>query len=60
VLKHENVVRWFHTIDAPADGKGTQEIPNLPDVNLKNASVIVYVQELGNAAVVGAAALDFP
>lgn len=60
LLRHENVVRWFRTIDVPTDGKGTQEIPNLPDVNWKNASVIVYVQELGNGAVVGAAALDFP
>jgi hypothetical protein len=57
-LAHENVVRWFKTIELSNDGESTIKVP-LPDgVVRENASVIAYVQQKGPGRVLGAAAFD--
>jgi hypothetical protein len=59
-LEHENVVRWFKTIDLPEGGNGSLTIPALPQIKPENAAVVVYVQEASQGAILGAAARAFP
>jgi len=56
-LDHENVVRVFETLTAPY---GKVHL-NLPEVlNLANASLIAYAQDLKTMAVLGATGIDLP
>jgi hypothetical protein len=57
-LRHENVVRFFRTVRLDETGKGEVELKPPAGLVRKNASVIAYVQQANNGAVVGAAAAD--
>jgi hypothetical protein len=57
-LEQPSVVRWFTTV--PAANAGDVDMPALPGVRSDHASVVVYVQQPGNGAVLGAAAASLP
>jgi hypothetical protein len=57
-LRHENVVRAFSSAAVKTPTTPTTEISIPPGVRLKNASVIVYVQDKASLAVLGASEID--
>jgi len=57
-LKHDNVVRLFKTVSPTDDGKGTVEL-NLPDgVEVKNISVIAFLQDSKSMKILAASGCD--
>lgn len=54
-LRHENVVRVFETLEAPF-GKVNLDLPDA--LNLANASLIAYAQDVKTMAVLGATRVD--
>ena len=59
-LHDPNAVRWFTTDAINGNGSADIKIPALPAVKLDHASIIVYVQQSSDGAVVGAASAPFP
>ncbi|MFF0154970.1 DUF1223 domain-containing protein [Micromonospora sp. NPDC005203] len=56
-LRQDNVVRAFTSVDLRAE-RGRVEVATPPDLDPRGASVVGYVQQDGNRAVIGAAAVD--
>ncbi|MEU7611585.1 DUF1223 domain-containing protein [Micromonospora sp. NPDC049204] len=56
-LRQDNVVRAFTSVDLRAE-RGRVEVATPPDLDPRGASVVGYVQEDGNRAVLGATAVD--
>lgn len=55
-LRQDNVVRAFTSVGADAEG-GRMELVVPPDLDPRSATVVGYVQESGNRAVIGATAI---
>ncbi|MCG5470841.1 DUF1223 domain-containing protein [Micromonospora sp. LAH09] len=55
-LRQDNVVRAFTSVGADAEG-GRMELVVPPDLDPRSATVVGYVQESGNGAVIGATAI---
>ncbi|MFG2049744.1 DUF1223 domain-containing protein [Micromonospora sp. NPDC048935] len=56
-LRQDNVVRAFTSVDPHAE-RGRVELAAPPDLDPRGATVVGYVQENGNRAILGAAAVD--
>jgi hypothetical protein len=56
-LRQDNVVRAFRSVGLDA-GRGQVELATPPDLDPRNASVVGYVQENGERAIVGATAIE--
>ncbi|MEH1165037.1 DUF1223 domain-containing protein [Micromonospora sp. CPCC 205539] len=56
-LRQDNVVRAFTSVGLDAE-RGRVELGAPPDLDPRNAAVLGYVQQDGNRAIVGAAAVD--
>ncbi|MGI5520949.1 DUF1223 domain-containing protein [Micromonospora sp. CA-259024] len=56
-LRQDNVVRAFTAVDLEAE-RGRVELTTAPDLDPRNASVVGYVQQNGNQAIIGATAVD--
>ncbi|MEU1591206.1 DUF1223 domain-containing protein [Micromonospora sp. NPDC005710] len=56
-LRQDNVVRAFRSVGLDT-GRGQVELATPPDLDARNASVVGYVQEDGDRAIVGATAIE--
>jgi hypothetical protein len=58
-LRQDNVVRAFRSVGLEAE-RGQVELATPPGLDPRNASVVGYVQENGDRAIVGATAVELP
>lgn len=56
-LSHDNVVRWFETLQLDAGARKPIRV-KMPAVNRNNSAVIGYVQDLASMAILGASTVS--